>query len=114
MLVNITDQLNADSPTSPISVSAATSTQLLGVAAGQASTDGVSLTTEHNGVQVSADTANTAVVYLLLGSGVASATNWHVALAAGGSWPGTLGGVVWRGAIQAWCSAAAKVGVAVA
>ena len=63
---------------------------------------------------MSADSANAAVVYLLLGTGIASATNSHVTVPPGATWPGTVGGVVWRGAIQGFSSAAAKVGVAVA
>lgn len=114
MLVTIVDALSGDSPASPVSMTLATSTQLLGLDAGLASTDGVSPSVEHNGVQVSSDSANSAAVYLLLGGGVASANNWHVCLAAGGSWPGTIGGVVWRGAVQGFSTAAAKVGVVVA
>lgn len=114
-LVNAVDALHADQPaTTPVTVPLTTSTQLIGVDAGLPSTDGASFSTTRNGLQITADTANTAVLYLLLGGGVASAANWHIALPAGATWPGTVGGVVWRGAVQGFSAAAAKAGVAVA
>jgi hypothetical protein len=58
---------------------------------------------ERSGLQVSADKDLT---YLLLYSDkdgsvannpTASATAWDIVIPAGGSWPGTIGGVVWTG-----------------
>jgi hypothetical protein len=68
--------------------------------------------TERNGVSVTADTANTAVTYVRLGTAAATAADWHYALAAGASWDGLVGGVTWRGEIHCICSAIGKVGVA--
>ena len=62
---------------------------------------------ERSGLQVSADLDK---VYLLLytgadgsaaNAGTASATAWDIAIAAGGSWPGTVGGVIWSGGVVA-------------
>jgi hypothetical protein len=116
MLLVATDALNTDSPpVSPVPLTAATSTQLIGLDAGDPTPGiGQSYSTSHNGVQITADTANTAVLYLRLGGVAASATAWHIALPAGASWGGTVGGVVWRGAVQGYSAAAASAGVAVA
>lgn len=96
MLIEATDVLQADSG----NVVAGASAQLL------------TANIERNGLSVSVDSAATAPVYLLLGTGVASATNWHVCLAAGGYWYGQLSEVVWRGPVQAFSTAAGRVGVA--
>lgn len=67
---------------------------------------------ERNGLRVHADTANTAVTYLRLGTAVASATDWHIALAAGAFWEGTVSGVLWRGEVHAINTAVGKLGIA--
>jgi hypothetical protein len=117
MLVNATDLLNPDTPVSPVSLAAATATPIYTVGAettgGVTGGAGTGSAPEHNGVLVSADSANTATVYLLLGPGTVSATNWHIVLPAGSLWDGTIGGTVWRGAISGFSSAAAKVGIAI-
>lgn len=56
--------------------------------------------TERNGLNVMSDPSGTGTVYILLGTGTASATNWHVALAPGGSWDGRLANDLWAGAAQ--------------
>lgn len=77
-----------------------------------ASTAAVALNTTRNGVNFSVDPAATTNVYLLLGAGTASATNFTFALAPGGAWDGEVArGVVWRGAVQIF-GTGAKVGVA--
>lgn len=120
MLVNAVDALNPDSPTtSPVSLTASTAGPIFTPGAYQELSGPnygapIPPATEHNGILVSADSANAAVVYLLLGPGTASATNWHVALPAGMMWDGTIGGTVWRGAISGFSSSAAKLGVAIA
>lgn len=60
----------------------------------------IGVNTVRNGLQVTVDTAATNPVYLLLGTGTASATNFHIALGPGGSWDGRVSNVVWRGAVQ--------------
>lgn len=56
---------------------------------------------ERNGLQITVDPSGTGTVYFLLGTGTASATNFHFAVApAGDPWPGMISGVVWRGPIQ--------------
>lgn len=65
-----------------------------------------------NGLQVAVDTAATATAYFLLGAGTASATNFHFALSAGGSWDGQISQVLWRGAVQVFSSGTPKIGVA--
>lgn len=84
-LVTATDGLAAGTTTSAVS---GASTQLIGA------------NTERNGLRVSVDPAGAAAVYLLLGTGTASATAFHVALAAGAFWDGLIGHAVWRGAVQ--------------
>lgn len=84
-LVTATDALTAASTTSAVSGASA---QL------------IAANTERNGLRVSVDPAGAAPVYLLLGAGTASATVFHVALAAGGFWDGLVSHVVWRGAVQ--------------
>lgn len=61
---------------------------------------------ERNGLRVSLDSASVAPVYLLLGVGTASATNFHVCVKPGGpDWDGTISnGVLWRGAVQCFGS----------
>lgn len=71
-------------------------------AAGTAGASGsiIAANAERNGLRVTLDSASTGPIYLLLGSGTASATNFHICLAAGGTWDGRIGDVLWRGAIQ--------------
>lgn len=118
MLINAIDALNPDSPAvSPVVVPLTTATVIY--TPGAYNTGGVSggaaipPATEHNGILCSADSANTAVTYLLLGPGTASAGNWHIALPAGQAWDGTIGGTVWRGRISAYSTGAAKLGVSI-
>jgi hypothetical protein len=117
LLVNATDVLQSFSPASPVSLIAATSgpvyTPPSQVDPGQAGGAAIPPGDETNGLMISADSANTAVVYLLLGNGTASATNWHIALPAGTAWDGTISGCLWRGPVQGFSSAAAKLGVSV-
>lgn len=117
MLVNATDVLASDTPSSSVSLSATTATPIYTPAALNTGGDSGGATvppaTEHNGIEVSADFANTTGVKLLLGPGTVSATNWHVCLAPGGYWDGTVGGCVWRGAVSGFSASAAVVGVAV-
>jgi hypothetical protein len=82
-----------------ITVAAGTSAQLL------------PLNENRNGVQVVVDMAATATVYLLCGSGTASALNWHFVLGAGGSWDGMFSGRTWRGAVQFYSAGTPNVGV---
>lgn len=99
MLVNAIDALDSDSGT--VALTANTPAQLVGA------------NVARNGLSVSVDPAATgAIVYVLLGAGTPSATNFHVALQAGGSWSGDVGGAVWRGAVQAVSTVNAKVGIA--
>jgi hypothetical protein len=55
-------------------------------------------------------------VYLLLGSGTASATNFSVIVTTTAPWNGQIGsargGVVWQGPVQAFAASATSVGVA--
>lgn len=71
------------------------------VAAAGADAQVIGANVSRSGLNISNDAAG-ATVYLLLGSGVTSATNFDISLAAGGNWPGTVGGVVWRGAVRAF------------
>jgi hypothetical protein len=66
--------------------------------------------TERNGLSVSVSSAATNPVYLLLGAGTASATNFHYALPAGATWDGMVSGVLWRGAVQ-YFGTGAQLGV---
>lgn len=66
---------------------------------------------DRQGLNIENDSAATAPVYLLLGAGTPSATNWHFALPAGVAWNGLIGYGSWRGAVQAVCSANTRVGV---
>lgn len=86
-LITATDALTAAS--SPTGTSGA-SVQIVGA------------NTQRNGLRVSLDSAAAAPIYLLLGAGTASATNFHVCIKpAGPDWDGTISnGVVWRGAVQ--------------
>src|ERR1700752_1427935 len=53
------------------------------------------------GVDVTVDMAASGNVYLLLGIGTASATNFHYSLGPGGNWNGEVGaGPIWNGAVQ--------------
>jgi hypothetical protein len=83
------------------------------ILAGGASVQIIGANTERNGLRVSLDSAATAPLYLLLGGGTASATNFHVCVKAGGpDWDGTISnGVLWRGAVQAFSGAAGHFGV---
>jgi hypothetical protein len=72
----------------------------------------IAANSERNGLRVTVDTAAAASVYLLLGTGTASATNFHIVLAAGGSWDGLVSRCLWTGAVQYYSSAGGKVGVA--
>lgn len=69
-------------------------------AAAGASAQLIGANTERNGLRISSDGAST--VFLLLGAGTASATNFHLVLTTGASsWDGTLGEIAfWRGAVQ--------------
>ncbi len=64
------------------------------------------------GLQVTVDPAATQNVYFLLGAGTASATNFHFAMGAGGSWDGTATNTLWTGAVQFFSSGTPLVGVA--
>lgn len=64
-----------------------------------------------HGLAVSVDSGAPDPVYLLLGPGVASETNFHIELSPGGSWDGTITGVLWTGAVQFYSAAAGSVGV---
>ncbi len=70
----------------------------------------VGLNAERNGLSIITDPSGTGTVYLLLGSGTASATNFHVALAPGGQWSGQVSEVVWGGLVQAF-GTGARIGV---
>lgn len=65
---------------------------------------------ERNGLNLSNDAAG-ATVYLRLGSNVATATAFDIALAAGANWPGMIGPVVWRGAVHVIGAAASHLGI---
>jgi hypothetical protein len=72
-------------------------------AAGVAGASGqiIAANTERNGLRVSLDSAAASPIYLLLGTGTASATNFHVCIKpAGPDWDGLVSRVVWRGAVQ--------------
>jgi hypothetical protein len=70
------------------------------IAAG-ASAQIIAANTERNGLRISLDSAAASPIYLLLGAGTASATNFHICVKPGGpDWDGTIGNVVWRGAVQ--------------
>jgi hypothetical protein len=71
----------------------------------------VGANTVRNGLSVTVDVAAASPVYLLLGTGTASATNFHFALAAGGNWDGRISGAVWRGAVQFFSVGTPKVGL---
>ncbi len=72
---------------------------------------GVNLSRDGLNISLSAASANP--LYLLLGTGTASATNFHVSVPAGQSWDGMVGPVVWKGAVQGFIpTAAGQVGVA--
>lgn len=69
---------------------------------------------ERSGLQVSADLAS---LYIRTYTGAdgnqagnavptVSATNWDYFIPAGGSWPGTVGGVVWTGGVAVLSGAA--------
>lgn len=66
---------------------------------------------QRNGLRVTVDTAAANPVYLLLGAGTASATNFHIVLAAGAFWDGQVSEVVWQGAVQFFSGGANHVGV---
>lgn len=67
---------------------------------------------QRSGLSISLAAASANPLYLLLGTGTASATNFHIAVPAGGSWDGMIGPVVWRGAVQGFIpTAAGQVGV---
>lgn len=73
---------------------------------GGASAQILAANTERNGLRVSLDSASVGPLYLLLGAGTASATNFHVCVKPGGpDWDGTISnGVLWRGAVQCFGS----------
>jgi hypothetical protein len=85
-----------------------TSTTLTGGASAQYVAASPSI---RSGLMITADSAAANPIYLLLGTGTASATNFHICLAAGTAWDGTIGGVLWRGAVQGFSAAGNKVGV---
>lgn len=70
-----------------------------------------------HGLSVVTDPNATDTVYLLLGTGTASASSFHIALSPGGSWDGLISGdelvagKLWRGAVQCYAAAAVSVGV---
>ena len=86
MLLRYASALSAASATNKV---AGASAQLIGVNAGR------------SGLTVALDSASTDHVYLLLGAGTASATNFHIALSAAQPvWNGVIGGAQWNGAVQ--------------
>lgn len=117
-LVNATDVLSPDSPASPVTIGATSAGTVYtppnyidpGPVGGGAIAPGA----EHNGITISADSANTGTAYLLLGTGTPSAANWHIALPAGQFWDGTVGGCVYRGPVKCWNGAAAGINLGVA
>ncbi len=72
----------------------------------------IGLNTERNGITVDVDSAAAASVYLLFGTGTASATNFHICLPAGAMWDGQISSVLWTGPVQFFSTAGGKVGVA--
>lgn len=100
--------LNAES-SSGVALTAATSTPLL------------SYNNDRNGLSITADSANTTPVLLLLYSQsaappTASATAYHILIPAGGRWDGNIGMgdevVNWQGGVVAFSTAAARVSIA--
>lgn len=86
MLLRYASALAAGSATNKV---AGASAQLIAANAGR------------QGLTVALDSAATDKVYLLLGAGTASATNFHVALSAAYPvWNGKVGGAQWNGAVQ--------------
>jgi hypothetical protein len=79
--------------------------------AGGASASLIVANTERNGLRISVDTAAANPIYLLLGAGTASATNYHLCLTASGTWDGKIGDVLWLGAVQFFSAAGNRVGV---
>jgi len=78
----------------------------------QASAQLIGVNLSRNGLNISLASASANPLYLLLGSGTASATNFHIAVPAGASWDGMVGPVVWKGAVQGFVpTAAGQVGV---
>lgn len=68
-----------------------------------ASAQWVGANTERNGLRIGVDAGSATSVYILLGTGTASATNFHIALLASTGhsyWDGLISGVVWAGAVQ--------------
>lgn len=64
---------------------------------------------ERNALSVQVDSAGAGPVYLLLGTGAASATVFHVCIPAGVIWNGRISDVLWRGAIQVFGTGARVV-----
>ena len=67
---------------------------------------------ERSGLRITMDPAAAGPIYILLGSGTASATNFHIALSQtnAGYWDGRISDTVWRGAVQVF-GTGAKFGV---
>ena len=84
---------------SPASLTASTAATVIGA------------NVNRNALQLVADSANTAVIYLKLGGTTASATVWDIEIPIGGSWNGQLSSSVWQGSVSAYCTAAAKLSV---
>lgn len=105
------DSLSSEQVASPVTTGA--SAQIL---AGAATGTDPGQPEYRNGLLLWAPSTNTAPVFILLGPGAASATNYHIALSAGQSFGmGALGtpGGCWRGSVQAFSAAAQSLGVAV-
>lgn len=117
-LVLVTDVLHPDSPASPVSLLAATAAPIWTPPAyvdpGPAGGAAVQPIATHNCVIISADGTNTAPVLLLFGTGTPSAANYHYSLAPGTSLVFSPGmSVLYRGPVQGFSTAAAKVGIAI-
>src|SRR5438270_7067642 len=97
MLLEATETLSASAPANLVSASV----QLIAANVGR------------SGLNISLAAASANPLYLLLGTGTASAANFHVCVPAGSSWDGMIGVTVWRGAVQGFIpTAAGQVGVA--
>lgn len=97
MLLEAGEVLSTSSP----NLSVQTSTQIIGPNVGR------------SGLNISLAAASAHLLYLLLGTGTVSASNFHICVPAASSWDGMVGPVVWRGAVQGFIPTAAdQVGVA--
>lgn len=96
MLVNATDALTTSSP----ALTAGASAQAIGA------------NPDRSSLSISLSFAATAPLFLLLGAGTASATNFHICVPAGQLWNGLVGTCLWRGAVQAFSTAGGAYGLA--